>query len=228
METNENIFRTLLLVDNGESYLTTLRNYFSKKNVFDECLIALDGQQAIEVVKSRKPSAVLLDMHMPGMNGYQCLLGIIKIQPTARVIINSTYNDAATVAKMIYAGAIGYVSKDAAPEEYISAMENAKRNKYFFCKITSGNITPELKKRFKIPFEGNDIDLKLRQLDVMTLLINGYDNSAIASILNISEEAVAYHQKKIYRQTNTHSFRDLIKFNNVKKLVNQWWGRPFD
>lgn len=219
------IFKTVLLVDDGETYLQAFKRLIQRPGVVEVVHYALSGREALEKIKKFRPQLVILDVDMKGMNGYECLCQITRRYPEIKVLANSMYEDAGTVAKMINAGSSGYLSKNCELDELKQAFTYARDDRYYFSKLIRENLTPDLIKKYNLPFTGNNINLTQRQLDVMALMVDGEDTNTIAKKLFISPNTVAHHRKIIYKETKTHSLQELLKFNSLKNLVSKWWGK---
>jgi len=100
---------SLLVVDDEEGMRRVLREFFVRKgyNVFE----AESGERALELARSEKISAALLDMTMPGIDGLQTLKGLLEINPKLGVVMTTAVQDEDKVKEAIESGAYSYILK---------------------------------------------------------------------------------------------------------------------
>lgn len=99
----------LLVVDDEIDICDFVKNFFKERNF--EVLVAVDGQEALDIVKSKKPEIVLLDLRMPGMDGMDTLKEIKKMDKSTKVIIVTAVEDSEKAEEAKHHGAIEYITK---------------------------------------------------------------------------------------------------------------------
>jgi DNA-binding NarL/FixJ family response regulator len=149
---------------------------------------ASDGSQAVDLYGKSKPDLVLMDLRMPVKDGIEATLEIRAHDPTARVLMLTTFDGDTDIHRALQAGAQGYVLKSATGQELIPAIEA----------VASGHrwIPKEIAKRLAARklFE----ELTPREQQVLQLLVKGLANKQIADLLNISEHTVKDHLKSVF------------------------------
>ncbi|MDR1459589.1 MAG: response regulator transcription factor [Bacteroidales bacterium] len=154
---------------------------FGKDNVNDfrsdgfNVLWAKDGIQAIEYFKEYSPDIVLLDIEMPGLNGYQVAEEIKRKNVDTPIIFLTSFNDSKNAVKGLNIGALDYIRKDIASEELIARIRNAiQRNQVKHdpvIKITDDTFIDTVKKQ--LTSFGKTYDMSFRDFNLLrTLLIN--------------------------------------------------------
>jgi len=153
---------------------------------------ASDGKEALRQVEALRPDVVLLDGCLPGLDGPAVAAAIRERYPEVRVLALSAYNDDRLLWEMWAAGAVGYVLKEASPQDILSAVRAAGRGETCF--------RPEQVERAQRWWEevGQKWEsLTEREQEVLTLVAEGRSNREIAAILWISEKTVEKHVGQI-------------------------------
>ena len=117
----------LLIVDDHEVVRLGLRTLFEKHDSFEICGEAQNGIDAIRMVLNLSPDVVILDLTMPGMNGFETAANIVTVAPSMRIIFYSAHEVPATAQ---WVGADAFVSKSSALEDLLSTVSSVlKSNK---------------------------------------------------------------------------------------------------
>jgi DNA-binding NarL/FixJ family response regulator len=153
---------------------------------------ATDGEEAVALAIARRPDVVLMDLSMPGTDGIAATREIIRAAPEVRVVILTSFTDRARIMDAFDAGAIGYLLKDAEPDELYRGIRAAARG--------DSPLAPQAAKaliaaRAERPPE---TQLSAREREVLTLLAEGTPNKVIARRLGISEKTVKNHVTRVF------------------------------
>ncbi len=156
---------------------------------------AADGGEAVTAAATVPHDVVLMDLVMPVLDGIEATRRIVAADPSARVLVLTSFSDGDRVRAAIDAGAIGYCLKDAEPEDLVRAIESVSRGE--------SPIDPRAARAFIDT--GRDTDrpgasLKPREREVLELIGAGLTNRAIAVRLGISEATVKTYLTQIYKQ----------------------------
>jgi DNA-binding NarL/FixJ family response regulator len=188
---------SVLIADDHEVVRLGLKNLLqgSQCEVIAE---ATTGEQALELVASKKPDLVILDVRMSGGDGLY-VLGRIKLdRPELPIILLSTYDNPTYVARAVALGASGYVLKSDTRERLLESIDIAMRGESAWTReelrrVTGALATPRLQTDVEVP-------LTQRESEVLKQLANGLTNKEIALALNISYETVKEHVQHILRK----------------------------
>jgi two-component system, NarL family, nitrate/nitrite response regulator NarL len=145
---------------------------------------ACDGLEAVTLCERLRPDAVLLDVKMPNLDGLEACKRISKILPQARIIMLTTFSEAALVSAARSAGAVAFVSKETEAARLASLIRKLCADPH----LTVFPIGPELP------------SLTKRELEVLALLASGLTNKEMARTINLSPETIKDHLENLYRK----------------------------
>jgi len=177
----------------------------------------IDGTSLWDFIDSIDCDVLVLDIDLPGRNGFEILEQIKRVNPKIKVLMLSVYKEELYATKAFKLGASGYIQKDAEFDEIIKAIEQiAAGEKY---------ISIELAKKIALDYlnwhEPNQImkNLTDREYEVFVLLAKGKKNNEIAKELFITEKTVSSHKKSILNKLNLKNIKELIEISikyNIK------------
>ncbi|WP_192765847.1 response regulator [Plantactinospora soyae] len=181
----------LLIVDDHPIVRGGLRDTFA--GVEDIVVVgeAGDGAEGIERAEVLAADVVLMDLRMPGMDGVAATAALRERAPSARVLILTTFDSESDVLPAIEAGAIGYLLKDALPDELMRAVRAAARGE----SVLAPSVTQHLMEQVRRPSAGTLTD---REKEVLQLVANGSSNREAATALFIGEASIKTHLQHIY------------------------------
>jgi len=190
--------------------LTALLNAETDMAVVGE---AGDGAISLQVVADRQPDVVLLDINMPNMSGLEALGELRKVAPTSRVLILTMHDDQTYLRQALSQGAAGYVLKQAADTELLTAI----RTVYHGGAFLHPNHAQALLSPTPAATAGqtNSDALSLlseRELEVLKLIALGHANKEIAEMLFLSVKTVETYKTRIMEKLNLTSRAALVRF----------------
>ena len=162
-----------------------------------------DGAQAIKMARQLKPSVVLMDCALPGLNGLLAARQIVKFRPKTAVLMCSMHSAESWVRRAIDAGARGYILKSAKDSELVSAIQRVAAGELVFAWHLLGLDERRAKQESR---------LTAREIEVLQLMAHGKSNSEIAAHLGISVNTVHAHRISIMHGLRIHKVAKLIAY----------------
>jgi DNA-binding NarL/FixJ family response regulator len=154
---------------------------------------AADGEEAVALAREVRPDVVLMDLSMPNVDGIEATRRILEENDGIQVVVLTSISDREKIEAALDAGAIGYLLKDAEPDEVIRGIRAAARGE--------SPLAPKAAREL-LTARGRRPELKLseREQEVLSCVGQGLPNKLIAIRLGISEKTVKAHLTRIYQQ----------------------------
>ena len=154
---------------------------------------AVDGLQAVDLAAEHRPDVVLMDISMPNLDGIQATKRITEANREVQVVVLTSFADLEKIEAALDSGAIGYLLKDAEPEDIIRGVQAAARGESPFAPRAARALVAARAER-------PSLELSERELDVLRCVAAGLPNKLIARNLGISEKTVKAHLTRIFQQ----------------------------
>ncbi len=181
-----------------------------------------DGEQALAAVAEHHPDAILLDLHMPVLDGVGTTERLTREHPDVAIVVLTTYADDETIIAALKAGARGYLTKNADRREISQALHAAAAgNTVLPPEVTAMLLTGAAsaqRTKSPIPVELPD-DLTAREAEVLKLLAAGLSNGEIARDLFISEHTVKTHINHVFSKTGSRDRAQAIRYAHEHQLI---------
>jgi two-component system invasion response regulator UvrY len=172
--------------------------------------------EAIEMIKTKRPDIVLLDINLPGGSGLDAVPLIRKFAPGTRIIAVSMHSQPVYAKKMLQLGAKGYVTKNSSHEEMYMAIDTVMEGKTYICQEIKNIISEQA---MQDEPSGPDIkELSLREIEIVRLIKSGHSSKEIAAQLNISTRTAEVHRHNILKKLKLKNTASLISFINTTEL----------
>lgn len=175
-----------------------------------------DGQEAVRLARQLDPDIALLDLSMPGLNGLDATVRIVRECPAIRVVALSMHTAENYVLEALRAGAVGYVVKDAAVEELEQALNAVSAGERFLSPAVSRHVLQgylRLAKGETTPEPRPTVDqLTPRQREILQLIAEGRSTRDIAERLSISIKTVETHRAQIMQRVDIHDVAGLTRY----------------
>ena len=211
----------ILLADDHIVMRTGLRALLERQPNLEVVGESENGRQTIELVDSLTPDVVVMDVGMPVLNGIEATKTIVTQHPTTAVVILSMHVDESYVMRALKAGARGYLLKDSAPADLISAIQAVSQNKSFFSPRVSRILAEDYVRVLKQKGAVDSYDLLTsREREILQLIAEGKANKEVAAALNISPYTVETHRSHILEKLNLHNPAELILYAVRKGIIS--------
>jgi len=186
---------------------------------------AKNGQDAIEQAVSLKPDIVLMDIHMPIMDGIAATEKLRRQLPDSQVVMLTTFDDESYIIRSLQAGACGYLLKDIPVDDLAQAVKLAHTGVYQLAPEVAGKLVGNLNiVNQSKTLEPAEIDLTKRELEVLNLIARGATNREIAEQLFVSEGTVKNHVSNILNRLGLRDRMQAALFAVEHGLVSRAGG----
>ncbi|CAN5687217.1 response regulator transcription factor [soil metagenome] len=155
---------------------------------------ASDCAEVFEVVRLQRPDVVVMDLQMPGIDGVEATRRLLAEDLGCEVVVLTSFSDSARIVAALDAGAVGYLIKDAEPEDMISGVRAVSRGESPLHPRVARQL---LSARSERP---HTVDLTPREAEVLGLVREGLANKQIARRLGISERTVKAHLTSVFQR----------------------------
>jgi len=171
---------------------------------------AQDGKSALKLIEENLPHVVLLDIHMPGIDGIEVANIVCEKHPEIVVLMLTAYEDYKHVEAALKVGADGYLSKDISPSFLIDAIYRSVLGERVFSKsILKVLENPLFLQRDE---ENPNVIITPREQEILNYLAQGKTSKEIADILGISIRTVQNHRSNIMQKLNIKTAAGLVRF----------------
>lgn len=182
---------TVLLADDHMVVRSGLKALLATQPGIEVVAEAASGEEALALVEQHGPAVVMMDLAMgAGMDGIQAIKRLRQRNSRQAILVFTTYDSDADIVRAVDAGAMGYLLKDASPEEIFAAVRGAVHGK----SVMSAPVASRLFQQLRNP----DAILTPREAELLSLLTEGLSNRELGQRLFISEATVKTHLAHIY------------------------------
>jgi DNA-binding NarL/FixJ family response regulator len=192
----------LLLADDHTILVEGLKSLLAPE--FDVVATAADGRAVLEAAGKHRPDIILLDISMPGLNGIEAARRLVQADPAAKLIILTMHADLSFVSAAFEAGVSGYVLKQSAATELVTALHDVEKGRRYVSLLIQKRLGAGahafLRRSKKLT-----ADLTSRQREVLQLLAEGRVRKEIAQLLGVSVKTVEFHKQKITEKLGIHT-----------------------
>lgn len=177
----------ILLVEDHFLARQALRSVFALHEEMKIVATAENGAQAVERYVECQPDVVIMDLRLPGMNGFDAIHAIRERDANARILVLSNYDGSEDIYRALQAGASAYLLKDTSSADLVEAVKATYRGMRYIPR----NVGDRLAQRVGVE------NLTARELEVLALVAHGHSNREIADTLGIAEKTARIHVSNI-------------------------------
>ena len=192
---------------------------------------AADGPETVLKTRAARPDVVVLDLSMPGPRSTLTIERLVRLEPSPRILILTMHDDPAYFRSAFMAGATGYVVKDAADVEVLTAIRVVHRGRTFSDLTRSHDPAPGHSARPTRPGRpaaGGGKLLSRREAEVLRLLAQGFTHQEVADQLVLSIKTVDTYRKRLHEKLDLKSRAQLFRFAFESGLLDRDPALPSD
>ena len=207
----------VLLADDHSIVRAGLSRIVEESGDMEVIAEAADGRETIRLVRETSPDVAVIDISMPGLDGLEVVSQLHGQYPDLPILILTMHEEGQYVVRAIQAGAMGYMTKQSAPEQLLKAIR----------KIFEGSryLTDEAAEALALRVargsgEQSPLDsLSMRELQVLRRLAMGHTNREIASAYSISIKTVDTYRSRLLKKLNLRNNAELSRFAIQNRLI---------
>ncbi len=200
---------SVLVVDDHALVRTGVANIISHEPDLHVVAEAANGLEAVQAFERYRPDVTLLDLRMPVMEGVEAVRQIRQRDPSARVIVLTTYDTDEEISRALRAGAKAYVLKDISAHALIACIHDVLAGKTYLAPAAAAKLAERV----------TQVQLTPRELAALRSLADGRSNKEIAVALGISERTVKTHLAHLFEKLGATSRTEAVKIASRRGLV---------
>lgn len=187
---------------------------------YDIVGVVSSGPAAMEAASRLLPDIICLDISMPGANGIQVAVELHAAVPRAKVVIVTQQLELPYLRAAFRAGAVGYVAKQSAAVELVTALKAALEGKSYVTSLLSEAASGMRNELTADLTQVNTDTLTCRQREVLTLIAEGRTSKEIATLLHISPKTVEFHKQALTNELGLHTTAELTRYAVAHQIVS--------
>lgn len=189
----------VFLVDDHELVRTGIRRILEDVRGIKVVGEADSGEDAVKWCRTEQADIVLMDMNMPGIGGLEATKKILRFNPDMKVIVLTIHTENPFPTKVMQAGAAGYLTKGAGPDEMVNAIRMVQSGQRYLSpeiaqQMALSQFTPDSENPFK--------ELSERELQIMMMITKGEKVTDISEQLNLSPKTVNSYRYRLFSKLN--------------------------
>lgn len=205
----------ILLADDHQFLLEGISNYLTQEGTFEVIGMVNNGRKLMDMLLQERPDILVLDLNIPGEDGFSCLQRAKVMYPTLKVMIYSNYNTPDFAKKAQELGADGFLPKSVSIEEFRTALIQIMQEEKLY-QFDSENHGKE--ESIYVDSFLQKYQLTKREVEIIRLISKGHTTKEMAELLFLSEFTVSTHRKNILRKLNIKSLNALLNFAHENRL----------
>ncbi|CAB1060287.1 Two-component transcriptional response regulator, NarL/FixJ family [Olavius sp. associated proteobacterium Delta 1] len=207
----------VLLADDHSIVRAGLRRIVEESGEMEVIAEAADGREAIDQVHETLPDVAVIDISMPGLDGLEVVSQLRNHYPQLPILILTMHEEGQYVVRAIEAGAMGYLTKQSAPEQLVKAI----RRVHSGSRYVTDDAAEALALRIARGAQGQSAldSLSMRELQVLRRLAMGHTNREIARAYHISIKTVDTYRSRLLKKLNLRNNADLSRFAIQNRLI---------
>ncbi len=216
-EVKEKKLIKVLLADDHSIVRAGLRRIVEESGEMQVVAEAADGQEAIQLVKKTAPDVAVIDISMPGLDGLEVIGQLQAMNSRLPILVLTMHEEGQYVVRAIQAGALGYLTKQSAPEQLVKAIHKIYKGQRYI----TDEAAESLALRVARGSDGkSSLDsLSMRELQVLRRLAMGHTNREIANAYHISIKTVDTYRARLLKKLGLRNNAELSRFAIQNRLI---------
>ena len=207
----------VLLADDHGIVRAGLRRIVEESSDMAVVAEAADGRETLRLVQEILPDVAVIDISMPGLDGLEVVSQLHGQYPDLPILILTMHEEGQYVVRAIQAGAMGYLTKQSAPEQLVKAIRKVHAGSRYLTDEAAETLALRIARGSG---EQSPLDsLSMRELQVLRRLAMGHTNREIASAYNISIKTVDTYRSRLLKKLNLRNNAELSRFAIHNKLI---------
>ena len=206
---------SILLADDHVMFRRGIRRIIQSISDVEVVGEASDGFELLELLKKNSPQLIILDISMPNLRGLEATREIKIINPAVKVLILTMHKDKEYLYHAFSAGAEGYLLKEDAYSELISAIDTLRKGGTYISPLLSTQLADLFIQKSRPTSEQTDNPrelLTVREREIIKLIAEGRSSKEVADLLFISSRTVQHHRANIMKKLSIKKTADLVKY----------------
>jgi DNA-binding NarL/FixJ family response regulator len=201
---NSERVRTLVVEDQG-MFRAFLLNWFAEQPGFEVVGAAASAEDGLKLAQQFEPAFILVDMHLPGMDGLDFVRTVRQARPEVRSMILTSLTDPLAVTRIRESGVEGYLEKDASPAELAEGILAVAAGRSYFSRRFREAVSREGGK----PAAVGKI-LSRREQQVLAHVLAGKTSKEVAELIGLSARTVEFHRSNVMAKLGAANFPELV------------------
>ena len=207
----------ILLADDHSIVRAGLRRIVEESGDMEVVAEAADGREAIQLVHKKVPDVAVIDISMPGLDGLEVVSQLRTYHPKLPILILTMHEEGQYVVRAIEAGAMGYITKQSAPEQLVKAIRKVHAGGRYLTDDAAEALALSVARGIhgRSPLDS----LSMRELQVLRRLALGHTNREIAQAYSISIKTVDTYRSRLLKKLNLRNNAELSRFATQNRLI---------
>ena len=210
----------LLLGDDHTLVRHGLRKILEEQPEWEVVSEVGDGREAVREAVANKPDVAIIDVAMPLLNGIDATQQIVRRVPETRVLMLSMHADEAYVMRALQAGATGYMVKDSAGKELLTAVETVSSGRRYFSPAIEKLVQDDQGRTAGAGFADRYETLSTREREIFQLIAEARSNKEVAALLDISPATVETHRARILQKLDVHNIAEVVLYAVRRGIIS--------
>ena len=207
----------VLLADDHSIVRAGLSRIVEESGDMEVIAEAADGRETIRLVRETSPDVAVIDISMPGLDGLEVVSQLHGQYPDLPILILTMHEEGQYVVRAIQAGAMGYMTKQSAPEQLLKAIRKIHAGSRYLTAEAAETLALRIAKGTG---EQSPLDsLSMRELQVLRRLAMGHTNREIAGAYSISIKTVDTYRSRLLKKLNLRNNAELSRFAMQNRLI---------